>query len=72
MYGLELTHASMKCMKNEVCKANKEEYTTPTKTKHEITSPTKIKVVLWQNKTKNTLKWWPKSVGKMAYTMAHF
>ena len=57
MHGLELTHARIKGMKHGVCKANKEDYTTPTKTKHEMTSPTKIRVVLWQNNTQNTQKW---------------
>ena len=71
MHGAKPKQASMKGMKHRICKANKEDYTTPTKTKHEMASPKKIRVISRQNNTQNTLIWQPKSLGKMACTMAH-
>ena len=55
MHGAKPKQASMKGVEHEVCKANKEEYTTPTKTKHEMASPTKFRVMTCQNNTKNGL-----------------
>ena len=56
MHERKPKQASMKGMKHEICKAKREGYTTPTKTKHEMASPTKIRVISWQNNPKNTLK----------------
>ena len=72
MYGLELTHARLKRMKHGVCKAKKEDYTTPTKAKHEMTSPTKNIVVSFQKNTKKkTLRWHPISLFMIAYKLDH-
>ena len=56
MYGRKPKQASMVSMKHEIYEAKREDYTTPTKTKHEMASPTKIRVISWQNNPKNTLK----------------
>ena len=57
MYGRKPKQASMKGIRHDAYKANKVDYTTPTKTKHEMASPTKIRVISWQNNPKNTLRW---------------
>ena len=57
MHGIELTHARMEGTKHDAYKANEEDYTTPTKTKHKMTLPIKIRVMACQNNTKNALRW---------------
>ena len=52
MHGAKPKQASMKGIRHGICKANKKDYTTPTKTKHEMALPTKIRVISWQNNPK--------------------
>ena len=46
----------MVSMKHEICKAKREDYTTPIKTKHEMASPTKIRVISWKNTPKKHIE----------------
>ena len=56
MHERKPKQASMMGIRHDAYKANKVDYTTPTKTKHEMALPAKIRVISWQNNPKNTLK----------------